>query len=404
MRAPLRSCLAILALGTACDPARTSPPLAASAPIVASAAPSTSSSATAPARFVELAEAIALVRALPEVKTIGQQTLSMGTASRPIDLVIQAVKDADATCRDGSCETSWDIAVADREAWEGTHLAQEGLVDLHARVNARDGTVRLHDREETVFMEQSVWRARRLAQHRAIRLIQATPEWTAESRSAARTPGKSLGLMLDHAPEVDCVSAEGACNWTYMALSVCGGCAGHWTRFGVDPATEALFEVDSTPPLPYGTWRAETRRAEAATPDYHDLIGPKERFPDLEPGKGPLGYGAPTRVVTDLAAFHHPTRAVIDAEGLKLVRVELYRKGEYPVFFVEAEGAYPVREKGGAFRAFAARLVEKNNGFACELAIGAKGARVQLDRHAGEGKDGGVYVLIDGSFHPWLGT
>jgi len=57
-----------------------------------------------------------------------------------------------------------------------------------------------------------------------------------------------------------------------------------------------------------------------------------------------------------------------------------------------------------AFRAFAARLVEKNNGFACELVIGAKGARVQLDRHAGEGKDGGVYVLIDGSFHPWLGT
>lgn len=399
MRSQFSLALAIALLVTACDRAPGAPPASRSAPVAPSA--------IAPARFVERAEAIALVRALPEVKKLSEVTIETGTKRRQIELVIQPVRDADEACRDGSCEPSWEIAVGDREAWDGARVREEGMIDIHARIGARDGSVRLRDGDEKEFLEEAVWRARRLAQARAQRIIQATPEWHVEARAAARTPGTSLGLMLDEAPAADCASADGGdggCHWRYMALSVCGGCAGHWTRFDVDAERETLFEVNLLDNLPYSIWRSVTRREAAKAAAYRELVGPKERFPDVKAGDGPLGYGAPSSVVTDVTTFHHPTRDVIEAERLMLVRVERYRKDEYPVFFVEASGPFPTREKGTAVRAFAARLVRKNGGFACELSIGATGARYQFDRHAGESGDGGIYVLIDGAFHPWIGA
>jgi hypothetical protein len=336
------------------------------------------------------------------VKAYRETTVVEGKKTNRVDVVVRVVRDADEKCRDGSCETSWEIAVGPTEAWEDGKLAQDGLVELYARIGARDGAITLHDSGQQTFLDVTVWRTRRLEQHRAQRLIMATPEWNAQSRLAARTPGKTLGLVPDPEPS-HCAPNGLACRWSFTALSVCAGCAGHWVRFDMNAANDTLFVGEMDEQVAYGMWRSSVRHEQVGVPEYAELLDAKEHILDPKPGNGPLGYGTPSSVVTDMANFHHPTRAVIEEEGLRLVRIERYEKRNYPVFFVEASGPFPIREKADAFRAFAAKLVRKNGSFACELSIGPKGDRYQLDRHAETPHDGGVYVLIDGAFHPWIG-
>ncbi len=357
-----------------------------------------------PGRFVGREEALAIVRALPEVKAYGETLVHAGNKARRISVGVHVTREVDEACHDSACPTSWAVAVGASDAWEGDRITEEGLIELHAEISARDGSIRLHDRDEQVFLDEAVWRARRNAQRRATRLILAMPEWTAQARATARTPGHSLGLMLDHAPPVGCSSASVECRWSFLALAVCGGCAGHWNRLGVDTANDTLFVGEPGQEVPYGVWRSATRREEATTPAYRDLVGPKERFPDLKVGNGRFGYGMMTSYMSDVTDYHPPARAVLEAAGLRLVRVEIYHQDTYPVFFVETDKPFPLRENAAAVRAFAARLVQKNGGFACEILFSPNAERYQFDRHAAEPGDAGVYVLTDEAFHPWIGN
>jgi hypothetical protein len=68
------------------------------------------------------------------------------------------------------------------------------------------------------------------------------------------------------------------------------------------------------------------------------------------------------RVVTDIASWTHPTKAVFASSRATLRRVELHRGGTYPVFFVSGPSLGPV-----ATRAFAAKLSAANGWWSSEI-------------------------------------
>lgn len=80
------------------------------------------------------------------------------------------------------------------------------------------------------------------------------------------------------------------------------------------------------------------------------------------PYSGRASAARPQRVVTDIAGWTHPTKAVLRGAGVDLKRVELHRAGVYPVFFVSGPSIGPI-----VTAAFASRLAAANGWFALEI-------------------------------------
>jgi hypothetical protein len=60
----------------------------------------------------------------------------------------------------------------------------------------------------------------------------------------------------------------------------------------------------------------------------------KDAFPAYVPGSGDLGYGPPSKVVTDVAFWNHATKGALVSLGMTVTRVEYFNGGTYPVFFI----------------------------------------------------------------------
>lgn len=354
-----------------------------------------------PARWLGGEEALALVRALPEVRTLETHAIPEGSKVHSFHPVTRITQEADERCRDGSCAAAWEVGVADAPAWgEGSRLREDQAFTLVARVDAVTGEIALRDDTEA-FVPRESWLRGRDERRRLTRLVMSLPEWQIERRRVARRhPGASLGLLVDGSPAEGCAAGESRCRHVMMALSVCGGCAGHWVRFSQDVAHQGPLLVGFGTEEPYEVWRNRARAEPSEGPLDRPLTDERARFPERAPGQGPLGYGAPSSVVADPAAFRHPTRAVLDAAGLRLTRVERYRKDTYPVFFVEPPGPWPASP--AEFRAWAARLVRKNGGHSCELVVAPRSERYQIDPFVEEPGEGGVYLLRGDAFEPWL--
>ncbi|MEY3015313.1 MAG: hypothetical protein RIT45_4048 [Pseudomonadota bacterium] len=107
----------------------------------------------------------------------------------------------------------------------------------------------------------------------------------------------------------------------------------------------------------------------AASPD-------KNRFPSFQVGNGPLGYGKPDKVLTDVARWNHPAkRALRTLNEAKLVRVEYYLGGRYPVFFVEISDKrsnlrYLQLHETEVMDRYAKRVLKANAGWAFEIVHG----------------------------------
>lgn len=104
----------------------------------------------------------------------------------------------------------------------------------------------------------------------------------------------------------------------------------------------------------------------AAKPD-------KNRFPSFRAGDGPLGYGKPDKVLTDVARWKHPAkRALRTLNEAKLLRVEYYLGGRYPVFFVEISDKrthlrYLQLHETEVMNRYAKRVLKANAGWAFEI-------------------------------------
>jgi hypothetical protein len=246
---------------------------------------------------------------------------------------------------------------------------------------------------------------------RAIELVMSTPEWGAHAARVRREPDPYrlkpvLGLGAVQDPAADCQLGTPACRVTLTAMRVCGSCAGGlWVEFEVDPEQQLVFIKDETgeSTLAYGTWRNAERMAARSeqTKEFRTLGAEQQAFPDLHPGAGPLGYGAPTAAPASRAV-----RSVLKAAGFELLRVERYA-GDFLVFVVAAsaaaaEGAAPASPARAALRKWGAALVNANGARASEVLIAETGERYQFDRYALQAHGGGVYALRAGDFHPWL--
>jgi hypothetical protein len=344
-------------------------------------------------------EALVLVRALPEVRAFETHAIPEKARIHSVIPVARVVQDADERCGDGSCPSAWEIAVADAPAWtENGALREDHSPLLVARVDAATGGLALRDEDEH-FVPLDGWRRHRDERRQLTRLVMSLPEWSAEGQSTARArPGARLGLLVDGTPAEGCAAGDPGCRHVMMALSVCGGCAGHWVRFSRDVAHDGPLLVGFGTEEPYEVWRNKARSEPAPSPAHRALTDERARFPDRAPDRGPLGYGPPTSVVDDPSSFRHPTRAVLDAAGLHLTRVERYRKDTYPVFFVEPAGPWPPAR----LRPWAASLVRKNGGHSCELVVAPRSERYQIDPFVTEPGEGGVYLLRGGFFEPWI--
>jgi hypothetical protein len=75
-------------------------------------------------------------------------------------------------------------------------------------------------------------------------------------------------------------------------------------------------------------------RVDSAADADGGVSSPKDRFPPYVPGNGDLGYGSPTKVVTDVAFWNHATKDALASLGMTVTRVEYFNGGTYPVFFI----------------------------------------------------------------------
>ncbi len=127
----------------------------------------------------------------------------------------------------------------------------------------------------------------------------------------------------------------------------------------------------------------------AASPD-------KNRFPSFQAGNGPLGYGKPDKVLTDVARWNHPAkRALRTLNEAKLLRVEYYLGGRYPVFFVEISDKrshlrYLQLHETEVMNRYAKRVLKANAGWAFEIVhagdrFRTNAARIRSHRDAFQG-------------------
>jgi hypothetical protein len=369
---------ATVPVSTASAPAPLAPSAVASATAAATATATAAATTVPPARRITRAEAEASVRALPEFADLKVGVIG----NRKVVPVVVLVAEPTATCLVPPCVPFWEFAAGDKmiAAADGK-LNEQGPVELWVRVDAKDGSLSLAAAEaKRVFLPQARWNARKKDREWGQALVTSLPEFRAMSSARAG----SLGIMVDGEPPEPCAAD---CQWVFMALRVCSGCAGHWERFTFDPAAGTLF-VGDLDLVPYGTWRNEFRNEgrSASAPSLRANGAAKNRFPDLKAGDGAFGYGTPTQVDKD--PKESPLTKALTAPGLKLLRAESYGP-TFRVFVLEGTSL----PAGPALRAWAASVVRANGGAACEISVGAD--RYQFDASA-------VYVLRKGAFHPWF--
>jgi hypothetical protein len=132
----------------------------------------------------------------------------------------------------------------------------------------------------------------------------------------------------------------------------------------------------------------------------------RESFPAFHKGDGTLGYGKPDRVITDVTAWKHPTKtALATLNEAKVVRVEFYKAGSYPVFFVQrvkdsTTYRYLQLHETATMDRWAARILKANADWAFEVVdqtdrgfdrfrTNAKRFRGRTDRFEGPGDEDG---------------
>ncbi len=101
--------------------------------------------------------------------------------------------------------------------------------------------------------------------------------------------------------------------------------------FAASPCRDIALEVSSV-----SAFAADPPAASGAPKD--------GRAPPAPPPPGArkavrLGYGGPDKVITKMGTWDSPVRKALQGLGLTPIRVELYREGAYPVFFVKEDPA-----------------------------------------------------------------
>ena len=210
-----------------------------------------------------------------------------------------------------------------------------------------------------------------------------------------------LSLVFGEEPSVGCHPGAPDCRYTFTAISICSGCAGgRWVDFEVDITKQTVFvnDNDFESPVPFGKWRqhfrAQAQRSNLK--EYRPLLDKRQAFPDLRLGDGPLGYGKASP--EDRTHVSPDVRGALERGGYALVRAERYAN-DFHVYVVGR--AKPGAPQMSDLRTWGADLVRANRGRACEVAVEDSNERFQFDGFALKGESGGVYVLVDGDFHPW---
>jgi hypothetical protein len=343
---------------------------------------------------------------LPEFQALSLEETGEGEKRRKKRPVVRVVT-APSLQSKGEADdgTFWELIVADQARFEadGTLTTSEPP-DLQLRVDAESGALSVLEHDGNTFRDYAAWAAARRGWLRAAALVMSTPEWHAKAahvRSAAeaRELGAELGLVFGQEPRPGCAAGTANCRYSLSAIRTCGACGGgFWADFEVDLARQTLFVSSFELPasLPYGTWRQQFRAQLRATPErgYGALLDPEQAFPTLRTGDGTFGYGASrpstaTRVVA----------AALASGGFSLVRSERYGAG-FALYVVQPLA--PSVPRTSPLRGWGAELVRGNGGHACEVVVEGSSERFQFDRHVLEGDAGGVYVFVDGAFHPWL--
>jgi len=108
----------------------------------------------------------------------------------------------------------------------------------------------------------------------------------------------------------------------------------------------------------------------------------KDAYP-VTVGGGPLGYGAPDKVVSDVASWTHAIKSVLAAFGYRVTRVEFYKSGAYPAFYVaESDANTPLRtlqlHQTSVADNQAKAILKANGGWAFEV-VTATGDRLRYN-------------------------
>jgi hypothetical protein len=368
------------------------------------AAGSASSGITAPPeRFLTRQQAITIVQALPEVLALAQTRVEDDGGTRQVEPMAAVVRDA-APCVSRPCASYWEVAVGDRSLFTSSGTLpreNEGLVDFAVRVDATDGAIAFRDDSLDRFVSRQSFARRKQERMRGHLLVLSTPEFRAMS-DVSRRGGAPLALLDDGSPDDGCKPGERSCRWVFMATSIGAGRAGHWERFEFDPVSQGVYvqQEGGLTSVPYGVWRNAFRREarKDSEPELRALGDLKDAFPDFKVAEGPPGYGPPERVEQGPATG--ALAAALASEGVRLVRMEHYGS-RWRVMHLASDTPFSLPSRHDAFRAWVSSIVRANGGYACEIRIGTD--RYQLDRHSADPMHGGVYVLRDGSFHPWEG-
>ncbi len=115
----------------------------------------------------------------------------------------------------------------------------------------------------------------------------------------------------------------------------------------------------------------------------------KDVFPQRTPGNGPLGYGTPSKVISDTGSWSHPTKKVFATVGLAVSRIEFYKDGTYPVFFVVGPGSsLPSRQnRTSATDKLATQLLKANSGWPFEI-VAQDGRRLRYNKERSSSDSG----------------
>ena len=390
----------LLVAGFACNRQAPTPP--------GKTSPSTANIAAPLARELTESQAIALVQALPEFKALSSQDMAEGTKKRkkiPSAHVVAAPK-LQSTSENES--GYWEIAVADQASFGADGgLTTSEPADLDVRVDAYTGAISVLNADGKTFREYAAWAAAQRGWYRSSDLVMSIPEWDSEAASVHNSPaGRNnaavLSLYWADEPRVGCHPGDSDCRYTFTAISICSGCAGgRWVDFEVDLAKQTLFVNDNDFPslVAYGKWRHHVRTlaGNRGIEEYRPLVDSRQVFPEYRLGDGPLGYGMPIQKGRDRVS--PSLRTALERGGYVLVRTERYA-GNFIVYVVQplVPGVAQTRD----LRAWGADIVRANGGRACEVALENTNERFQFDGFALKRESGGVYVFIDGDFHPWL--
>jgi hypothetical protein len=367
-----------------------------------------SSSAELTAQALSESDAIARVQALPEFKALSSQEIAEGKGSRKMIPRTRVVSTPRLESTSEGDHSYWEIVIDDQSRFDADGGLTNGEpAELDVRVDAFTGAISVRNLDGNGFRDYAAWAAAQRGWNRAVALVMSTPEWNAEAaviRNSpdARTIGAALGLVFGQEPRVGCSGGTPDCRYSFSAMRVCGSCAGgRWVEFEVDLSRRTMFinDGDLESPMPYGKWRhyfrAQARKQNLR--EYQPLLDRRRASPEYRMGDGPLGYGKTLAVHRNQVSLD--LRAALERGGYTHLRTERYA-GDFPVYVVRP--TKPSVPSVGDFRTWGASLVRANGGRACEVAVEDSNERFQFDGFALKGNSGGVYVFVDGDFHPWL--